>query len=75
MRAREILHPHALVWFLGQKPSTRRLRRRSADVVAVWLLGYPIQIIAEALSVNRLVIEDAIRWEMRRREKKRVVRA
>ena len=65
-----ILHPHDLVWELGENPGTTRLRRRSADVVAVFLHGYSMREIADALECHIALIEDAIRWEMKRRDRR-----
>jgi len=64
------LHPHDLVWELGEKPGTTRLRRRSGDVAGVFLHGYSHAAIAEALEVHVALIEDAIRWEMKRRDRR-----
>ncbi len=65
------LHPHDLVWGIGENPGSTRLRLRSADVASVFLNGYSIQAIADALETHVALIEDAIRWEMKRREKRR----
>jgi hypothetical protein len=59
------------VWELDEKPGTTLLRRRSADVASVFLFGYSTEQIATALRVHVALIEDAIRWEMKRREKRR----
>jgi 5'-deoxynucleotidase YfbR-like HD superfamily hydrolase len=56
---------------LGLRPSTTWLRRRSADVTSVFLHGYRAAAIAHALCVDVALIEDSIRWEMKRRDKNR----
>lgn len=63
--------PIYLSSLLGPSPGTTQLRRRSADVVAVFLRGYSHQQIAEALGVHVALIEDAIRWELKRRDRGR----
>lgn len=60
-----------LYFDLGLRPSTKTLRRRSPDVAAVFLHGYGLAAIAHALQVDVALIEDSIRWEMKRRDKKR----
>jgi hypothetical protein len=60
-----------LYFELGLRPSTTSLRRRSADVASVFLHGYGVAAIAHALSADFALIEDAIRWEMKRRDRKR----
>lgn len=61
--------PQELYFELGLRPSTTKLRRRSRDVSAVFLNGYSLERIAHALCVHIALIEDAIRWEMKRRDK------
>jgi hypothetical protein len=69
------LNPNGIWWDLGTlgdgQVTTPRLRRRSADVVAVFMLGWSMQQIADALGVHVDLINDSIRWEMNRRERRR----
>jgi len=60
-----------LYFELGLRPSTKTLRRRSPDVVGVFLRGASVAQIAHALQVDVALIEDSIRFEMKRRDKKR----
>jgi hypothetical protein len=60
-----------LYWELDLQPSTTKLRRRSADVAAVFLNGFSCESIAHAIGAHVCRVEDAIRWEMKRRDRKR----
>jgi hypothetical protein len=61
----------ALLATVGTVPSRAKLRRHSALVVEVFLRGWSMNTIAAQLERERVFVEDAIRWEMQRREKKR----
>lgn len=53
---------------IGYQASTTRLRRRSADVAGVFLAGASLAELANALGVHVDLIEDAVRWELKRRK-------
>ena len=46
----------------------RRLRRNSAAITRMFLLGDCIASLASRNGVDRLAIEDAIRWQSRHRD-------
>lgn len=59
---------------LGFIPETNirgRLRRNSRSVAACFLRGFSHREIASALGVDALDVEDALRWELKRREASR----
>lgn len=58
------------------KPATddayqAKLQLHSGPIVALFLRGWSIVIIGRRLGHTRKFIEDAIRWELKRRDKKR----
>lgn len=61
--------------FLGYQPGTPQLRRHSSRVTDVFMRGSSMRAIAETLGVHYLLIEDAVRWEMKRQGRKRGRRA
>lgn len=63
------IDPTGLYYLLGLRPTTRQLRRNSPAIVAVFLRGYSHAQIAHAMAVDVALIEDAIRWHMKREKR------
>ncbi len=61
--------PDATTYIARQRANDRRrLRRNSVFITRMFLLGDCIASLASRHGVDRLAIEDAIRWQSKRRD-------
>ncbi len=61
--------PDATAYVAKQRANDRRrLRRNSAAITRMFLLGDSVASLASRHGVDRLAIEDAIRWQTKRRD-------